>query len=216
MFWKRIFVWFVRITGILPFWLFFKTKVFFENKKKQSTKIKGGAILVSNHNSVWDVAPVLFVFWRRIPRCLTAELMYKKNAFFPFFLNSLACIKVDRDSHDYSFMEKCCKILKEGGLVEVYPESRIPQPGEETPLPFKPSTIVMALESGAPIIPMYNDGVYFTSKRNHIIIGTPFYARDYYDESLSERENVEMITEKLRNRIIELRDELSRQESKKD
>ena len=212
---KSILIWFVRITGFIPFLILFTTKVFYENKKIQSAKIKGGAIVVSNHNSVWDVAVMLYVLWRRCPRCLTAEIMYKKNPFFTFFLNAIGCIKVDRENHDVSFIDKCCKILEKGGLIEVYPEARIPNKGESKPLPFKPSTIIMALESGAPIIPVYNNGVYFSRQRNGVIIGTPFYAREYYDETLSERENVEIITEKLRNRIIELGNELERQQAKK-
>ena len=46
------------------------------------------------------------------------------------------------------------------------------------------------------------------------MVGKPFYARDYYDDNLSERENVEIITEKLRNRIIKLKDELDKRTKK--
>ena len=108
-------------------------------------------------------------------------------------------------------MEKCSKILDNGGLVEVYPEARLPKKDEQKPLPFKPSTVYMALESGSPIIPFYNMGNYGFGRKNELIVGKPFYARDYYDDNLSVRENAEIITEKLRDRIIELKDELDRQ-----
>lgn len=211
MWWRRILVWFIRITGFIPYALLYKTKVHYEDKKAQSAKIRGKAIVASNHHSIMDVAVMLFVLWRRIPRTLVAEILYAKNPFLTFLLNILGCIKVDRNAHDLSFMDKCNKILDKGGLVEIYPEARLARAGEEKPLPFTPSAVCLALSSGAPIIPIYNNGVYYRKERARVIIGKPFYARDFYDDSLSERENIEIITNKLRNRIIELRDELDRQ-----
>jgi 1-acyl-sn-glycerol-3-phosphate acyltransferase len=111
-------------------------------------------------------------------------------------------------------MDKCNKILDKGGLIEIYPESRLARKGEEKPLPFKPSAVYMALSSGAPIIPVYHNGEYSGKKGACAMVGKPFYARDYYDDNLSERENVEIITEKLRNRIIKLKDELDKRTKK--
>ncbi len=214
MFWRRIAVWFVRITGFIPYLFCFKTKVYHEDKKHNSLKIKGKAIVASNHNTIMDAAVMFYVLWRRIPRLLVAEVMYKKNALLTFFLGAIGCIKVNRDAHDLSFIDKCNKILDNGGLIEVYPESRLAKKGEQKPLPFKPSTVCMALSSGAPIIPVYNNGKYYGKERARVIIGKPFYARDYYDDNLSERENAEIISEKLRDRIIELKDELDRRTKK--
>lgn len=214
MFWHAIATWFVRITGVFMYLFCFRTKVIYEDKNVQSLKIKGKAIVASNHNSVMDVAAMLFVLWRRIPRTLVAEVMYTKNPFLSFLLKALGCIKVNREAHDLSFMDKCSKILEKGGLVEVYPESRLPLKGEETPLPFKPSTVYMALESGAPIIPIYNEGKYYSKTTNRMMVGKPFYAREYYDDNLSECENAEIITKKLRERIIELKNELGKQTGK--
>lgn len=206
--------WFIKITGFIPYLFCYRTKVYHEDKKHNSLKIKGKAIVASNHNAVMDVAAMLYVLWRRTPRTLVAEVMYTKNVFIRFTLKALGCIKVNRDAHDLSFMDKCNKILDKGGLIEVYPESRLARKGEEKPLPFKPSTVYMALSSGAPIIPIYNDGKYGGKKGASAMVGKPFYARDYYDDNLSERENAEIITEKLRDRIIELKDELDKRTKK--
>ena len=101
-------------------------------------------------------------------------------------------------------MDESKKILAKGGVVGVFPESRLPKEGETRPLPFKESVTLLALESGAPIIPLYTDGNYFTKKRAHIKIGTPINVRDYYDINKSEKENVKMITNLLRDKVIEL------------
>ena len=43
------------------------------------------------------------------------------------------------------------------------------------------------------------------------MIGTPIYARDLYNDTLSEKENLEQISKYLKNKIIELSYELERQ-----
>lgn len=212
--WNRFCNWFVKITGVIPQFFLFRIKLYYEDKTRQSNIIRGKAILYANHHSVFDVAVLLFVFWRRTLHCLVAELMYKKNPFLSFFLKSIGSIKVDRDAKDFSFIAKSCSVLDKGGVIEIYPEARIPLPGEERPLPFKPSIAYIALISGAPLIPVYTNGSYFRKERARVIIGTPIDAQSLYDESLSEKENLEKISNQLRNKIIELSYELERQTEK--
>lgn len=195
--------------------LVFRPKVYYQNKKAQSRKIKGKAIIVSNHTSVWDFALMLFTFPMRLLRCVVAEVIYTKFG-MKFFLNAMGAIKVDRHTQDYAFISKSVDVLNKGGVVEIYPEGRIPdQENDEKPLPFKPSTIYIALESGAPIIPVYTNGKYFTKERARVIIGEPVYAADLYDSNLSEQENVSNINEQLRNVIINLGYELERKINEK-
>lgn len=203
--------WFVKITGWIPQLLIWRTKIHYEDKKVQSRKIKGKAILMSNHHNLLDFAVLMFVFWGRTMRCLMAELLYKKNIFMTVFIKALGGIKVNRDAHDFSFLNKTDEILGKGGVVEIFPESRIPNPGEEKPLEFKPSVAYMALRSGAPIIPIYNNGVYFRKERLRVIIGKPIDVQEWYDDTLSEKENLDIICKRLREKVVELKDELDRQ-----
>lgn len=208
--------WFVKITGYFVQLFMFKNKIYYEDKSIQSRRIKGSAIVISNHVTIMDFAVMMFVFYSRTLRCLIAELMFERNFFLTVLLKFLGSIKVDRNGHDYSFVNKCCKILKKGGVIEIYPEARLPKEGEETPLPFKTSAAYIALESGAPVIPVYNSGHYFKKGRNNVIIGTPMDVRDYYDSSLSHSENLENISEIMRQRVIELKNELERQTEKEE
>lgn len=181
----------------------FRTKIMYQDKAVQNRKIKGPAILVSNHTAIWDYAIWLFVFISRTLRFQMAELLFKKPVLGPF-LRGLGGILVDRNAYDFSFLDSSMQILEKGGVVGVFPESRIPQPGEQRPLPFKPSAAWLAILSGAPVIPVYTNGVYFSLRRAKVVIGTPFYAADFTDESLSEKENISRVNEVLRARIIEL------------
>ena len=140
--------------------------------------------------------------------------MYQKNGLMTFFLRAIGGIKVERQAHDFTFIGKCKKILDKGGVVEIYPEARINSTPENGLLEFKPSVVYLALESGAPIIPVYNDAKYFSGKRGDVIIGEPIYLRQLYDEKLSDKENITNLTHVLRNKIMELKDELEQKRKK--
>lgn len=206
-----LFNWFVKITGWIPQLIIFKIKVYYEDKKVQDKRIKGKAIVVSNHNDLMDFAVLLFVFWRRTLRCVVAELMYEKNIFMTSLLKLLGTIRAERDTHDFSFLGRCEKVLRKGGVVEIFPEARLPRKGEETPLPFKPSAVYLALETDTPIIPVYNNAEHFSRKNMRVIIGKPINVKGLYDDRLSQKENIEKINEYLRGKILELREELERQ-----
>ena len=80
----------------------------------------------------------------------------------------------------------------------------MPVKGEERPLAFKPSYVYLALESGAPIVPIYNNGKLFSKSRNRVVIGAPIDVSLLYDDSLSEKENIDTINQYVRSKIIEL------------
>lgn len=202
------FNYFVKITGWLIQKIVFRTKIYYEDKKIQGRHIKKGGIIISNHTSVYDYACFLFVFFFNTLRYQMAEVLFKKKG-LAWFLKCMGGIFVNRNSHDLSFLEKSRTILAKGGVVGIFPESRIPLEGESTPLPFKISVSILALQSDTKIIPIYTDGNYFTKKRARVIIGKPIYFKDHYKEELSEIENIEIFTDLLRSKIISLRNLLN-------
>lgn len=206
---SKFLCWFVKITGALPQMILFRTKVHYRNKKAQGRKIDGPAVVVSNHTSIYDFVALMFVFWCNTLRCLVAEVIYQKNKFTKWLVSGLGSIKIERKAFDFKFVDEAVKILEQGGIVEIYPEARLPLKGEERPLPFKPSAAYIAMLSGAPIIPVYTNGSYFNlKKRAHVMIGEKIDTNSLIDTNLSEKENIEKITEHLRNVIMELGNEL--------
>ena len=209
---SRLFIAFVKLTGFIPQALILRTKIYYEDKKVQSRRIKGKAIIMSNHTSVYDFALYLFVFFFRTLRFQMAEVLFQKKL-LSLFLKLMGGIKVDRNSHDFSFIDKSSKILNKNGVVGVFPESRLPKEGEETPLEFKPSIAYLALNSDTKIIPVYTTGGYF-KKRLKVMIGKPIDVSLYLDSNKNEKENINIITNVLREKIIELRDLLNEREKK--
>lgn len=198
-----LFNWFVKITAWLPQKICFKTKVRYEDKKAQSRRIKGPAIIISNHTSVYDYGVFLFVFYNRTLRYQMAEVLFRKKG-QSGFLRAMGGIEVNRETHETSCMAKSASILQRGGVVGIFPEARIPTSDETPPLDFKTGAALLALQSGVKIIPAYTDGSYFTKKRANVIIGKPIDVREMYDEAKSERQNIEDITAQLRQKIIDL------------
>ena len=208
--------WFVKITGFIPQWITLRIKVYYEDKSKQSRKIRGKAIVISNHITVMDFAVMMFVFLGRTLRCVTAEILYTKNIFLTWFLNLAGAIKVDRNVHDFDFISKCKKILDKGGVVEIYPEARIPDKSEQRPIAFKPSAVYLALESQAPIIPIYTTGPRYFERPTRVIIGCPIDVFELYDDDLSEKENIEIITKHLHSVVLGLKEKLESIENQEE
>ena len=196
---KQLFNAFVKLTGWPIQWLCFRTKVYYEDKKVQSRRIKGAGIIVSNHTSVYDFAVFMFVFFGRMLRYQMAECLFKKK-FMRWFLKMLGGIFVDRDSYDFAFVKESLSILN--------------KKGESHPLEFKTSATYIALESGAPIIPVYTNGSYFGKERARVIIGKPINARALWRDELGEKTNINNITAYVREQVIRLKDELGKRTEK--
>ena len=210
----KLFTGIVKVTAYPIELVVFRTKIHYEDKSVQGRKIKGPAIIVSNHTSVYDFAQMMQVFFGRHLHCLMADILYR-NRPMRWLLKELDGIKISREGKNFSFVEKSVDILKNGGVIEIYPEARIPEPNEATPLEFKPSAAYIAILSGAPIIPVYTDGNYFGKGRANVMIGKPINPSDIIDPSLEMSKNIETLTNYIRNKVISLRDETNRKKEQK-
>lgn len=199
-----LFNWFAKITGWPIQLICFRTKVYYEDKAVQSRRVKGKAIIISNHLSVFDYPVTMFVFFGRTLRSLMSELVMKKPG-LGLLLRMLGGIYVDRDAHDFGFMAKCEHILDKGGVIGICPEGRLPRKGETPPLEYKTGAAYLAFSTDTPIIPMYTNGSYFNlKKRARVVIGTPIYPLQVADPSLTDKENIEKLTRVMRDKIVSL------------
>ena len=205
--WIRICNAFVKITGFPVQLVCFRTRVTDEDRSESGRKLRGPAIIVSNHTSVYDYAVYLFVFFFRTLRTVMAEILFRKPL-LGWFLRSMGGIRVDRNAHDLSFIDRAAEVLSKKGTVLIFPEGRLPKEGEERPLAFSPSAAVIALRSGVPVIPVYTNGSYFRKARARVVVGKPVYPAEWTDNALTEKENVELVTKRLRDTVISLGERL--------
>ena len=210
----RFFNAFVKITAWPVQFFCFRAKVYYEDRSVQSRSIKGKAVIISNHTSIFDYAVYLFVFFFRTLRVQMAEVLFEKKI-LGLFLRVMGGIYVNRDARNFGFITKSVEILDKGGVVGIFPESRLPLKGEKRPLEFKTSAAYIALSANAPVIPVFTNGSYFGRKRARVIIGKPIDLNSCVDGSLSEKENLTNATKALRDKIIDLERLLNEKQSDK-
>ncbi len=202
----HLFLGFTKITGFIPAAIFFKPRIYKEANAK--TRLPKSFILVSNHKSLLDFVLYLIIFPFCTIHFLMAEVLYNKSKFFAFLLNSWGGIKVERDSHDFSFVSDTLEVLDNGGTVGIFPEARLPINGK--PWPFTTSTAFIATHTDTPIVPIYTDGNYGIFKRANVCIGKPFYLTDYCKDGLSEEEQLQNLTDVLEKKVYSLKSNITK------
>ena len=210
---NKIVLWFTKITGYIPYMIYFKPKIYYENKKIQNRRIKGPAIIITNHISVIDFALFMMIFFFRDIYVLVGEVLFQKNKLLSWFLKNIGGIKVDRNKNDLTFHRKITKIFNKNRVVQIFPEGRLPREGENDLLPFKPGYVYYALKHDIKIIPVYTKRYYKDNtkkiSRTDLIIGEPIELNKLYDNTKSNRENVELFNEYVYNHMKELGSKLN-------
>ena len=131
---------------------------------------EGGFILCCNHISARDP------FYLAIP---------VKNRFFHFMakvelfkwkplgaiLTALGGFPVDRGHNDLNAVRTSLKLVAEGHALALFPQGTRSRDNSRTPMLSGVSMI--ALRSGAPVIPAYIDGPYRLFRRTRICFGKP-------------------------------------------
>lgn len=199
---------FVKITGFLPAWLLFKPRVHLAPGAKRRLPKPG--ILVSNHRSLMDFVLYLLVFPFRTIRFLMAEVLYRIKP-LAIFLNLIGGIRVERQTKEFGFVANTLTELENGGTVGIFPQGRLPVNGK--PFPFTVSTAFIALQTQAPIVPVYTDGNYGLFKRANVVIGQPLWLKDCCKEGLTEQEQLAHLTAVLEQKVMALGEELKHEKT---
>ncbi len=199
---KKLVLWFVKLTGWLPALFYLKRKTYYVDRRAQGRRIRGAALVVSNHTSLMDYVTLLYLFFGRTLHMLGAEVLYR-TAFMRAFLPCLGCIPVDRKTADMSFLASAIDMLKRGKVVGVFPESYLVKEGDLQQ--FKPSFVYLVLKTGAPVIPVYCAGKYGLFRRAKIVVGEKMYLRDYCSAEEPSAETLEKLADMVRARVLELK-----------
>lgn len=200
---SKAFLYFTKIQGYLPAKVLFKWKVYFENRENQGMRIPKGAMLVSNHKSLLDLPFYLEMFFASPVRFLVGDVVYDTNiGFVGWMLKHLLCIRVDRATMDFSFIEESVKALKSGDCIGIFPEGQLPRNGKMSR--FTPSYVMIALQSGAEIVPVYTDGNYHITRRAHVMVGERIDLKQYVKSEHPTKEEIQFCNDLVLKKIIEL------------
>lgn len=118
----------------------------------------GGHLFISNHRSMVDVV-IIGIQTPKTPFCILAKQELFENKFFGKIIGSLGAIAIDRGSGDISPLTELADRLEQGENALVFPEGTRSKDGKL--LRFKSGAMLIALQTGVPIVPV---GIYFKGK----------------------------------------------------
>lgn len=157
---------------------------------------KGSFVFAGNHTSAMDAAMMVSTPKRVIHMLSKKELFNSK--FKNWYFRSMACIPVDRASHDENAKIEVMKTLNEGHAVGIFPEGTINRkPNEVDLLPFKKGAVIFAYKAKCPIVPFAIVGKYKVFRKGlKIVYGKPYMVKT---------DDFEHEIEILRNKILKLK-----------
>ncbi|NLJ79079.1 MAG: 1-acyl-sn-glycerol-3-phosphate acyltransferase [Tissierellia bacterium] len=187
----------VRIFVSIIFRIIFRIRI----QGKDNIPRGGRFILCSNHISILD--PIILAI--AIPR--PVHFMAKKelfnNRFLGKLISMLGAFPVDRSGSDLSAIRSSLRVLKDEGILGMFPEgTRVKEFNMDT---VKPGIGMIAIKGNSPVIPVYIDSKYNILGRVDIKIGKLICFDEYYDQRLSTKDYGE-ISKNIMQSIYLLRD----------
>jgi len=189
----------LRLIGMPVIYLLFFPKIV----GRKNRNIKGKAIIIANHLSMWDPLLISVVFRRHIFWMGKIELF--KNWFARLFFNLVKAFPVRRGEGDLAAIRHAFRVLRDGKIFGIFPEGTRVKSGKLRK--FEPGTSMIAMKSGAPVIPVYLKGLYKPFRRMKVIIGEPVLLSDYVGTKTDPR-SVEAATSFLESKLEDLQNKL--------
>ena len=200
---SRAFYMFVRFVLFLLLKIFYRFTVTGQDNIPKS----GSAILVANHTSFLD-PPALGVTSRRQVFFMAKGSLFKVPV-LGRIMNGLSAFPVNREKVDLRAFRTAFRLLKRGELVGVFPEGSRQRAGQGRLGPLLDGAALLALKSGAAIIPV---GISGTDKvvpsgkhlprfsRIRAVVGKPIRL----EKQGSNKEDTAELTRQIERAIIEL------------
>ena len=169
---------FIKVTGAIPSLLWLRPKRIYASEKARE-KIKGGALIIANHSDFVDPVYLMTVLWYRQHHFICSEEIMDSKA--GGLLRACGCIRIDRKNVTINTMRDITDRLKQGQVVSLFPQGRI-SVGEDEGAKFKSGMTLMAIRSGAPIIPVYVKPRKSFFDRLKVVIGERVSVTELYGE----------------------------------
>ena len=163
-------------------WLLFHTILPVRYEHVERIQLDAPFILIGNHLSLLDpVIAALAV--KRYQLHFLAKKELAKVKPLRWFFTTLHTIFVDRHNSDMEAMRACMKVMREGEPLCVFPEGTRHHQGlmEE----IESGVALMALRSGAPMIPVYIQGKLRLFRPLDVLIGEPIPMDDLRAEGVN-------------------------------
>lgn len=191
--WWRVCQWAIRFIGLV----FWQLRGF----GLANVPLKGGALLVSNHQSFLD-PPLVAAFLPREMHFMARRSLFQ-NPLFRALIVSCNAFPIERDSADVKGVRQAIQRLGAGNLLLVFPEGTRTVNGEVGRM--KPGVGILADRAAVPVVPVLIDGAHKAWPKGALLprfgrisirFGRPFVL-ETTDESCGE---------KIRSAVLELKE----------
>ena len=175
-----------------PLLLLCRVKRLTPEGKPYKTRIRGGAILAANHHSYFDTFLLGVTVWYRRMFFLAAEVVMK-NKLRSWLLRGVGAIRIDRNGADIEAIRKSIALLKEGYLLGIFPQGGIKE--EEKIQSLKSGLILIALQAGVPIVPMYLCPAKHWYSRRMVVIGKTIDPKEHIQKKFPSTADMDRLAQ---------------------
>jgi 1-acyl-sn-glycerol-3-phosphate acyltransferase len=165
----------------------------------------GGVLLIANHQSYLD--PVLVAVRLRRPVSFFAKSELFENPYFAWLIRSLHAFPVRQGKADISAVKETIRRLKEGYILNLYPEGTRTEDGRIGPIQKGVALIVR--QAKVPVVPVAIDGSFEAWPQGkklcrsypiRVLYGPPLRI-----DALDAHEVLQLVDQTLRTMLQELR-----------
>ena len=170
---------------------------------RQNLRVKGKAIFIANHRSMWDPLILALISPRNIHFMAKKELFESKlgNLFF----RSLYAFPVNPHNVDLTSLKNALKVLEQGEVFGIFAEGK--RAVTDSLDEFEKGAAFLAIRSGAPVIPIYIHPDTSRQIRPVMLVGKPIDVSAIV-ASANKSSLIEVVTDELADSINALRAEL--------
>jgi len=149
----------------------------------------GGVVMIGNHYSYMDVIFPCMLTDKPV-RYVAKKELWDNGGFMAKFVQFAHCIPAKRDGSDVQTVKECLRILKNGGVLNIFPEGTRNHSYKEL-LPFRSGAAALSIKTQTPIVPIVKITKIGIFKRTHVVVGDPIEFRQYYGKRVTKEQLAE-------------------------
>ena len=149
--------------------LFWRIKATYDGKEAKK-KIKGGAVVVSNHVAFVDPFVTQGLIWYRRFHFIAMEELMKSKFSRWWYRHVFLTEPISRTAPSIKTIADASKLVSNGNLLCLFPEGHI-KTSENKVDDFKGGAILIAYRAKAPIVPIYHQKRKSIWNRTRMVVG---------------------------------------------
>ncbi len=157
-------------------------------------------MIVANHTSFFD--PMIIGYGvKKHPVVFLGKRELNRSRFFRIISGWARMIPVSRGQYDMEAMRSCSKVLKENGILGIFPEGTRFHEGVMQEI--QDGFAVLAFRGRVPIVPIYISGRCRPFRKVHAMVGKPVPYDDLLEQGMN-RDTIAELVRRIKECYVEL------------